>query len=242
MEESTKVQETKTEKPVELTEEQEREIATRWLDKATPEDILRHSRVGGILGNRIQIREQVVRQEEAARALEAARREIEEENLRLADEDPAELARRYKTDKVREREEREKQEQYNKIEQEFSTAIGETFKAIPEFQNLTPEEFNRLQVALEGKTNKREILAIFTTVGAEIVADRKAEKRLADYRAKELPKEREAIRTEEAAKRLQTSERPDLAKGSSTRTKFDPSKMSDKDFAEFYNKEMLGRI
>lgn len=223
-------------------EELEREAAFKWLDRAAPEDILRHARVGGIFGQRLQVREQVIRQEEAAKAMETARREAELENERLANDDPAEFSRKYLTDKEKERQFQKQQQVLEALEGEYAAGIGNAFKELAEFQNLTPEEFARLEAALAGKTARREVLAAFTMTAADIVADRKAAKKLADYKARELPKEREAIRTEEAAKHLQTTERPDLVRGNGTSTKFDPTKLSDKEFEEFYRKQLLGRV
>lgn len=228
-----------------LSVEQQREIAQKWLETASPNDILSHRRVGGILGQRTQsIREQITNEVQNQLA-QKARQDAEAELARLANEDHDEFVKRYMSLKEQDKIREQQAAIAAGIEKDFSDGIGEALKAFPEFSELTPEEFNKLQQAVTSTGGSRkEILAAYTRAATEVISDRKARKQIENFRSKELEKEREALRQEEAAKLLQKSARPDLAPASNPGQArgIDPTTLSDKDFDKYYRENFLSRM
>lgn len=215
------------------------EQAFKWLAEAPPEEILRHSRLGGILGQRAQAAREQGRKEAAEEAERFARLRAQEELDKLAREDPAEFASRYLSNKEQQRIREEQRTVRDGVRKEFAEQIGKTFQNLTEFQQITPEEFGKLQEAVAGKTDE-EALVAFNLAATDIVAERRASNRLKEWKEKELAKEREAVRTEEAAKLLKNGDRPDLRRGSQP-APFDPSKLSDAEFKKWYEANQLSR-
>lgn len=215
-------------------------VARKWLETASVEEIVKHPRFGGILGQRQQEMRERVRKELEAEQAEKARLQAEQELEKLANEDPVTFAERYLSEKERKRIADQQRELRSGVRKEFAEKIGKTFQTLAEWQELTPEEFNQLQQAVEGKDDE-DAIGAFNIAALNIVAERKSAKKLADFRSKDLAKEREAIRAEEAAKLLERSPRPDIARGSQAPAP-DPTRLSDKDFDQWYRQNMLGKI
>lgn len=211
-----------------------------WMNTAPVEEIIKHPRFGGILGQRVQEERERTRKEIETEQAKKAREDVEREMEELANYDPREFSQRWLSAREQERIKDQEKTLRDGIRKEFATQIGETFRTIAEWQELTPDEFSRLQQAVAGKDDDSAVGA-FNIAALEIISDRKSTKRLEEWRAKDLAKEREAIRAEEAAKVLSKSQRPDLARGSQPGP-FDPSKLSDKEFDDWYRKTALGRI
>lgn len=211
-----------------------------WLNTAPVEEILKHPRFGGILGQRTQEERERIRKEIEAENAQKARDAVEREMQELANDDPLEFSKRWLSEKEQERIRDQEKTLRDGVRKEFATKIGETFRNLAEWQEITPDEFSKLQQAVAGKSDD-EAVGAFNIAALDIIADRRSAKRLDDWRAKELAKEREAIRAEEAAKQLHNSPRPDLARGSQP-SPFDPTKLSDKDFDRWYRENRLGRI
>lgn len=210
-----------------------------WLAKVTPDELIKNDRVRGIFGQRLQTEREKIRQEMQEENQRAAMIKAQEELDRLAVEAPEEFAQRYLSSKEQERIRQQEQTLKAGIRSEFAKKTGEAVRSLTEFQDITPEEFGKLQASLAGKSDD-EAIAAFNATAIDIIADRRSQKRLQDWRAKDLAKEREAIRAEEAAKGLQTSQRPDMARGNQP-APFDPTRLSPKEFDTWYRQNMLGR-
>lgn len=227
------------EAPVEASPAQE-DLIEKWLETATPEQILKYRKIGGIVGQREQTARERARRDVEIEQAAIAQQQAQAELDRLATEDPDEFARRYLTSKEQARIQQQTATLRSGIREEYARYIGDGVRQLAEFAEITPEEFGKLQSSMAGKSDQ-EALAAFNATVIDIVADRRANKRTSEWRAKELAKEREAIRTELAAAGLQSSERPDLRSGSQP-APFDPTKLSPKDFDAWYRKDVLGRV
>lgn len=212
-----------------------------WLAKATPEEILKHDRVRGILGSRLDVERQRIRQELSEEQDRRAREQAEADLLELAKANPFEFSQRYLTKAEQDRIKRETENLRTSTRAEFAKQLGRGYSALPEWSELTPAEQETLQNAVKGKSDDDALVA-FNAAAVDVIADRRATKRQAEFREKDLAKEREAIRQEEAAKRLKASERPSMDKSGT-----EPSKggwqdlPAGKDFNREYEKNVLGR-
>lgn len=210
-----------------------------WIASATPDEIMRHPKIAGIHGQRLQSeRERVKREEQERRDREAydkAQREMEE----LANTDPEEFAKKYLSTKEQEKIRQNQKLARDEIQKKYAEEIGRTLRVLTNGEELSPEEFNRLQAAMTGKADE-EAIGAFNAVAVDIIADRKLAKSMAKYRNEEMAKEREAIRAELAAEKLQNSERPDMARGTSPKP-FDPTQLPPAEFSKWYAENVLNR-
>ncbi len=202
----------------------------RELDTADREVLRRHPVIAGIAGSMFdqwkRSHEAELAQRSAAEAAEGERkrlRELRKTNWSAYD---AEMDER----EAREEHETELQRHVGETRQQFAERIGRAYRNLPEWSALTPEDFESLAAAVASKTTDDEALEAFAVKSAELVADKRTAKRLNEWTTRELAKEREAIRKEEAAKYLQGTERPDMARPKGLPAKFNPAALSDEEF------------
>lgn len=197
--------------------------------KGTIERLKKHRAVGGLAGS-IAERQlaQLKQQDDHEREAEAARR-AREDLRKLAQEKPLEFADMFLShDDANQARERIANVERSAAKQ-IMEQIGEAYHGLPEWQELTDAEKVRLKEAVEQAPDNP--LPAFNRVALDIVADRRAEKRLLDR----LPKEREAWRKEAEAERLTSEQGPDLRRPSSTtRRPVNWQAMSDEDFAKYW--------
>jgi hypothetical protein len=184
------------------------------LDKLDPKELRRHPRIAGIIGSEIQT------------AIERANQKRDEDdaqkNAELAHAQARELAQ---TDVVTfaekwlsEDEQKEVRKRLDSVEsttrEKFAKNIGRGYNSLPEWAELTPDEIGQITSKVQGLPED-DVLPTFNATALDVVARKRAAKMLSEWQQKELPKEREAIRKEEAARLLQGQSAPDLGRGSS---------------------------
>lgn len=239
MDETTQTPPAAPEAAAEQTSEQSSSSEQDWLASASVEEIRRHPRFQGILDSTLEQERARIREQIAAQQAEESRQKAEQELLRLANDDPYEFSRRYLSEAEQKRLAKNLDDLRRSTRTEYAQKLGQAYSSLPEWREFSPEEQAKIAQQLAGKSDD-EVLGAFATAAVDVLAERRAQKRLADWREKELVKEREAIRQEEAAKKLQGSPRPDLSRGTQG-GKFDPSQLSDAEFNKWYQDNILSR-
>lgn len=212
------------------------EIIAKALDHVPVEKLRQHSRFSGTVGEAVQ--RAVAAKEAEWKAEQAAReRDAEEERLRqLRRNDPLRYAE--------EQEQRDQQAQVQRESErqmsEIAEAIGSSVTAIPEWGEVTPEQFQRLREAVTGKAGK-DLFKAFNATAADILSDIRAAKRADAWRAKDLAQEREAIQKEERAKLLSQDRSPDMARAQAYPTSDEPDFKDRKAWNRWYERTKLGR-
>lgn len=205
------------------------------LDKADPKEIVQHSRVAGIIGSHVQKAIEVERQRIAHDEGQRAARKAEEELQELAQNDPVTFAEKWLTDAQR----RQMQDQLSNLRSstrsEFATAVGRAFTDVPEWRELNEADHEALARAIIGKSED-EVIPLFNRHALDLVATKRAQRLLADWKAKDLEKERAAIHQEEAAKLLGGSEAPDMARPKGMPSGVNIKAMTDPEFNDYWDK------
>jgi hypothetical protein len=199
--------------------------------KGTLDRLKKHRAIGGLAGSIAERQLERLRQQDQAQQEENARRRAIEELEREAEERPLEFAERFRLH----RESEKTREQIANLERNTARKlverIGEAYHGLPEWQDLSAEEKGKLSEAVKDATDD-DFLGKFNRAALDIVADRRAEKRLADR----LPKEKEAWQKEWEAERLAAEQGPDLRRPSSTtRRRVNWAAMSDEDFNKWWD-------
>lgn len=205
------------------------------LETVDPKELRKHPRFAGTLGPEIQravqAREQQIKIEEQAIAARAA-----EENLRkLAQEDPVTFAEQWLSQTEQDNIRQQMSNIHGQAKHEIAVSIGQAYQNIPEWSDLTEADHESLASALAGKS-ENEVIPIFNQKALELIADKKATKLFSAWKDRELPKVREAIRQEEAAKLLTTSVAPDVTSPKNTPGMIDIHGMSDDEFNKFWQR------
>lgn len=164
---------------------------------------------------------QNLRTEDDTKAAKAAREKAEQEMVELARTNPDAFAERYLGDYEKAKTAVEVASMRESVEQEFGTRIGKRVAALPEFQQLTPTDNERILKALNG-VPKEDVLAAYTEVAIEVIADKRANALLEKYKAELLPAEAKALAKEQAAKERARQARPGLQAGAATSTDPEP--------------------
>jgi hypothetical protein len=213
---------------------------SKVLETVSPEDLRRHPRIAGIAGELAQRREAEIRQrieqDQAEKAAQAERDRLK----KLRREDPVAYAQ--------EMDAREELEESNlklaklkgETQQQFLSRIRAGFEVMPEWKEITQDDLAAIATALAGKGDD-EVLGVFTGKVNEILAEKRAIRRFNDWKTKELAKEREAIRTEVSAQLLKGDTQPDLTKPRAHPDGFDPTRLPDDKYNEWYEANVLGR-
>lgn len=222
---------------------------TRVVESVDPNDLRKHPRVAGIVGDMV---DKAVRQwvsEQQVQVSRQAAQRTEAELMDMATRDPIGFSKRFLNDKEAERYHMQLASIQERARQEFAGHIGKAYEAIPEAQ-LTVQDRERLAKAIAGKTDDGVVLAAYNAEMANIIADKRTAKATAEFKEKELPArikaEREALRAEEAAKlRAKSGDGPGIARGRSAPTTISPQQikaMPQADFDKMYAERYLSKL
>lgn len=221
----------------------EQEQQTDWakiLETVSPDDLRRHPRIAGIAGELAQRREADIRrqieQEQTERATQAERDRLK----RLRTEDPVAYAQEMDAREELEESNQKLAKLKGETQQQFLGRIKAGFEVMPEWKEITQDDLAAIATALAGKGDD-EVLGVFTGKVNEILAEKRAIRRFNDWKTKELAKEREAIRTEVSAQLLKGDTQPDLTKPRAHPDGFDPTRLPDDKYNEWYEANVLGR-
>lgn len=203
------------------------------LEKADAKELRKHPRIAGIIGSELQRARQEERQRITDETAAKEREKLQAELEQLAQTDPEEFTKRWLTRQGQQKTLSQLNQLEAKIINDTAQAIGRAVRDVPEWQEMTEAEQREFLEPL-AKVPDSEIPATFNKMMAELIGDRRAKKLLAEWKSKELAKEREAVRQEEAAKLMQASDAPDT-RGPKGQAKQDIKAMSDEDFDKYWN-------
>lgn len=197
--------------------------------------------IEGVAGEKAH-RKVLLAQEEWKREQEEAKVQQErEKRKRLAREAPLEFAEQFLAEEEKAEAQAELDNLKGTLRKEFGKVIGQSFQDVPEWANFTAEDYAQLVKAVEGKDDY-EAIAAYNKTMVNIIATKRAEAIHHDRWEKELAKEREAIRQEEAAKLLKQAPQPDLTKPKGTPAAVNLDAMSPKEFDAWYQRTFLDRL
>ena len=199
-----------------------------------PDDVLlRDPRFTGLVGRhakRLADQEDGRRKADAIKAQEAAM--IEE-----ARSNPYQFAEKWLGEKSKEVANREFSELADKTQRDILNKLAEAYGAIPEWKELTDQEFGDVASRTAGLSGA-ELIAAFNAAAFDKVADKRANKRMSTEMTRRLAAEKEAWEREAAAARLKGEVAPDLARPSGN-GRFDPAQLSDEEFNRWYEQNVL---
>lgn len=209
--------------PVEVVEPQVEEGAVEpevpaWrkaLEEAPIDELREHPRFKGTLGSELETRRQTWQQEWQEResqriADEAAAKQLEE--LRdLAKNDPDKLAERFLSDDEKRQRQQEIASLRSGTRDQIARQIGQAYRAMPEWSELTAADHEEFFKALAGKSDD-EALAVFNRVAAEKIAEVRARKSIETYVASDREKVAAAVRQELQMESLQNGDRPGIGR------------------------------
>lgn len=208
------------------------------LDKADPKTLRTHPKIAGMIGSEIQR----ARWEEAQRLEQQsagkAAQEAEANMRKLASEDPVAFAEKWLGDWEQTQLRNQLDGMRGQTRSELATAIGKAYHELPEWAELSEKDHETLARALMNKSDD-EVLPIFARMAHDIVAEKRAQKKITEWQSKELPKIREAVRQEEAAKLLKSTEGPATTQPKGTPAAVDVWNMTDEQFREYAAKKGL---
>ncbi len=205
------------------------------LDQADSKYLRTHPKVAGIIGSEIQrsiaAERKKIQDEEGKKAARAA----EEQLQQLAESDPVSFAEHWLTDAQRKKIESQLHELRGQTREEFAASIGKGYHELPEWSTLTADDHESLARTLIGKSDD-ELLPTFNVHALDLLANKRAQRLVDEWKAKELAKERDAIHQEEAAKLLTNTAAPDTSRAKGTPAKVNVQSMSDKEFDDYWEK------
>lgn len=203
------------------------------LDKTDAKSLRSHPKIAGIIGSEIQRAIQLEKQRIATEEGARAAKEAGEHLRKLAQDDPVAFAEEWLTKEQQADIQSQIDNLKGQTRHEFATSIGRAYSNLPEWGELSDADHDTLARAMIGKSED-EVIPIFTHKALDIVAEKRARKLLEQWKAKELPKEREALRQEEAARMLKTSESPDITPSKGLPAKSNVNELSDVDFEKYW--------
>ena len=211
------------------------------LEKLDAKELRKHPRIAGIIGSElqraVQAEQERIRTEESRKAND----QTEQELLRFSEENADYIREKYPKayahlmNLQKQRAQREVDGLRGQTRHEFAQQLGRAFAEIPEWKELTDADHEDLAKKVMGK-NDDEVIPIFQKEATTLVATRMAHKLHDQWKQKDLAKEREAIRQEEAAKLLKGSEAPDTARPKGEPARTNVNNMSDDEFDDYWNK------
>lgn len=195
----------------------------RALDHIPDDDLRRHPKVAGIAGS---IAERQQRQWEAQQRADSEAKAAESARLALREKarlDPEAFAQDWLQDQERTDFLGELDTVRATERDKIVKAIGRGFAKVPEWSEMTADDFTRLSNAVSGVAEDEQ-LAAFNAEAAAIIGGKQAEKRIAARAAAEaekhaqsltvtLAQEREAIRAQILAEQAAGTPAPSLANG-----------------------------
>ena len=206
-----------------------------------PEDVLaKHRRFNGLVGSHAQrLAEQDrqrIAQEEQIKAEEAERQRLR----KLAEENPFEFTQKWLGDQARQTAELELSQLRTRTQTALFEKIASSYGVLPEWQQLTPEEFGNIQRQVAGKADE-DLVAAFNVAALDILADRRANSRAEKALRDRLATERQAWEQEAQARRLRGETAPDMSMPTSANGVNDVQairSMSDAEFNAYYERNI----
>lgn len=212
---------------------------TATLDKVDPKELRKHPRVSGMIGSEI---DRAVRAERDRHQREAEGRTQEKQVgdlIKLYEENGNTLRTEYPdayshlSGLVQSQQNLALERKRGETRKEFAERIGAALFDFSDGQVLEPSELTELEQAMSNKQDLDQLEA-FARTATKISVRKQVAAEVAKWKEKELPKERETIRKEEAAKLLTDSRAPSARRGSGNPKKVDIAAMSDEEFNKYW--------
>jgi len=209
-------------------------VIEKALDKVPADQLRKHKRFAGILGGTLQQAQATWEQNRKNEEARVARERVEQEFIELAQNDPIAFAERFQSqheaDVARRQLENLRQETAQKYMHQIGQSVGNTF-------NLTPEDVAKIGEELAGKSDD-EVLPAFNMAAIKLVTAREAARMFEEWRNKELPKERDAIKQELAGNALKGQPAPSIRR-SVPPGNIKPHQLPEKEFDAWYEQNVL---
>ncbi len=212
------------------------------LEAASPDDLRKHPKVAGIVGDMVDKAMRRWKAEQDQQYSQRAAQQAEEQLLKLAKEDPEAFAERFLSDKQREATLRQITRLREDTRAEFAQSVGRAYQDAPGWDEI---DHAALAKAIAGLPDDEVIPAFHREAMRQLLtinAEKSAKTLFADWREKELPKEREALRKEVAAELLKKEPKPDTRRATSGAAR--PAWLDLPPGPEYdaaYEREVLGR-
>ena len=233
--------------PADVSQAPEAPPAPDWrtlINDVDPTELRKHPRFAGIVGSEI---DRALKKREAEMSAETRRKleaEQDDEIARLLEENDETLTTRYpkareRLQSLREaRSQSQIQQQLNEARNEVARLVGQGYTSLPEWAEVAnSDDYASMIASLQTLPPEQQVLT-FTQKATQLLAARMTAKQFAKWQKDELAKVREVIRQEEAAKLLSNTPSPDTKRASGLPPKLDISRMSDKEFEDYWNKEI----
>lgn len=185
----------------------------RYLDQAPADDLRRHPKIAGVVGDMVDKALRKWKSDQDGQVSVKAAQEAEAALEKLAKDDPEAFSERFLNDKQRERTLRQFQSLRDDTRAEFAQHVGSAYRDAPGWDEI---DHAALMKAVAGKPDDEVIVAFHKEAMRQLtdINSQKTGKALFnEWREKELPKEREALRKEVAAEFLKKEPRPGLTRG-----------------------------
>lgn len=212
------------------------EVVSQYLDQVPADQIRKHKRFAGIVGSATQQAKETWERERKQEEQRQAAQRAEEELLNMARETPIEFAEKFLSDKEADRIRQQIANVRADTAKTYMNQIGLTFGQ--QFK-LTQDEIEEISTALQGK-NDDEVLPAFNVAATKVITEREAKKLFDEWRTKELPKERDALKQEVAAEMLKGDPSPSIRRGNPP-VPVKPHLLPDADFDKWYERNVLRR-
>lgn len=176
-----------------------------------PDDVLtRHRRFNGIVGSHAQRLAEQERERIKLEQYDQAQRDKIAELEREAAENPFAFSQKWLGERAKEKAELEVRELKTRAQTQLFEKIAGSYAALPEWQQLSPDEFAKVQQQVAGKSDE-ELVAAFNVAALDILAERRASTRAERTVRERLAAERQAWEQEAQARRLRGETPPDMS-------------------------------
>lgn len=229
-----------TETPVPAAEGASEVDYNALLDSVPDEVLQKHSRFNGYAGRMAQRMAENERQRIQSEEFERARASKEQELLKLAEENPFEFSQRYLKDKGQEKIQAELSEVRRKAQSSLFERVAKSYADLPEWSQLTPDDFQRIQSRVAGKQDE-ELVATFNSAALDVVAAVRARAQSDKDLKDRLVIEKQAWEQEMVARRMRGEFAPDMGVPLSANAVSDVNairSMTDREFQEFYERNL----
>ncbi len=204
------------------------------LLRGIPDDVLfRDPRFNTLVGRHAK---RLADQDTERRTADAIKRQ-ENTMIEEAKSNPYQFAEKWLGSKSEEIAKREFSELTTRTQNEILDKLGLAYGAIPEWKELTQDEFADVAARTAGLEGA-ELIAAFNMAAFDKIADKRAGKRVNSELSRRLSAEKEAWEREAVAARLRTETPPNMT-GPSGPGRFDPLQLSDEEFNKWYERDVL---
>lgn len=183
----------------------------RAIDEAPADQLRKHPKFAGVLGSEYDNLRRTWEAEQKAKADAEAERKAQESLRQMARDNPVAFAEKYLGDA--------EAQDYTQQLQTLSAAqrdrmardIGAALREDPDWQTLSADDHAKLVRSLAG-VPEEQVIGVFFREAKALLAEAKANRKVEEYKATALKKEREAAEAQANAAALTANGRPDIGR------------------------------